>query len=143
MKKKDFKYVYEVRYASGIIRTNGRDNQIVFSNKELKENDFIVVEHIDCGAFIGRVWEDITNDYDKDELTAEYIYVQDIDLSNWIAKYDKKKRKEELKLQMESKARELDKKKKLEYYAQMDEEFNKLYSEYTELEDIEEDYEND
>lgn len=134
MKETEFKYVYDVEYASGLIRTNGRNNQIVFSNKKLEEKDFVVVEHIDCGVFIGRIYEDITDKYEKIERTVEYFYIQDIDLSSWIKKYDDRKRKEELRNKMEKKTRELDEKKKLEYYAQIDDEFRELYLEYSELE---------
>lgn len=134
MKEKDFKYVYDVEYASGLIRTNGRNNQIVFSNKKLEEKDFVVVEHIDCGVFIGRIYEDITDEYEKIERTAEYFYIQDIDLSSWIKKYDDKKRKEELINKMEKKFAEIDKRKKYEYYAQIDDDFRDMYLEYSELE---------
>ena len=54
-KKVNKNLVYEVEYASGLLRNNGRQNQLIISNKELNDGDFIIVEHIDCGIFVGRV----------------------------------------------------------------------------------------
>lgn len=63
----------------------------------------------------------------------EYRYLKDINLNDWIEEIDRKKRKEELEREMQSKFAELDKKKKYEYYAQFDDEFKKLFDEYSEL----------
>ena len=54
-------YMYSVTYASGILRNNGgNQNQDVFSNKKLTIGEYIVVEHKDCGIFIGKVKDLIT-----------------------------------------------------------------------------------
>ena len=138
--KKEENYVYEVEYASGILRSNGRNNQLIVSNKELNDGDFIVVEHIDCGIFIGRVIGITIGETDSDLLQEnfdaeifEYRYIQDIDVSNWWADIERKRRMEELKDEMESKFAEIDKKKKFEYYAQIDDDFRELYLEYEDL----------
>ena len=135
--KKEENYVYEIEYASGILRSNGRNNQLIVSNKELNDGDFIVVEHIDCGIFIGRVIGITIGETDSDLLQEnfdaeifEYRYIQDIDVSNWWADIERKRRMEELKDEMESKFAEIDKKKKFEYYAQIDDDFRELYLEY-------------
>ena len=139
--KKEKSYVYEIEYASGLLReTYGRENRFIVSNKELNDGDFIVVEHIDCGIFIGRVIGITIGETDSDLLQEnfdaeifEYRYIQDIDVSNWWADIERKRRMEELKDEMESKFAEIDKKKKFEYYAQIDDDFRELYLEYEDL----------
>lgn len=140
--KKEENYVYEVEYASGILRSNGRNNQLIVSNKELNDGDFIVVEHINCGIFIGRVKGTTLGKTDSDLLqrnfdieNLEYRYIQNIDVSNWWAGIERKRRIEELRNEMESKFAEIDKKKKFEYYAQIDDDFRELYLEYEKLGD--------
>lgn len=134
MKKKEKLYKYEVEYASGILRTNGRNNAEIISKKELKIGQFIIVEHLDCGVFIGRVVKDITEDLDEwDYENCEYEYLKDINLNDWIEEIERKKRIEELKCEMESKFAEIDKQKKFEYYAQIDDGFRELYLEYEDL----------
>lgn len=130
--KKSKKYIYEIEYASGILRSNGRQNQLILSNKKLHEEQFIVVEHINCGVFIGKVLKDRSDEeYNLDLI--EYKYIQNIDLSNWIAKIKRRERLKELSLEMEEKFAEIDKRKKFEYYAQIDDGFKELYLEYTQL----------
>lgn len=131
--KKSKMYVYEIEYASGILRSNGRQNQLILSNKKLKEEQFIVVEHINCGVFIGRVLKDRT-DEDYNLNIIDYKYLQNIDLSKWIDNIERQERLKELTMEMEEKFAEIDKRKKFEYYAQIDEDFKKLYTEYAKLE---------
>lgn len=126
-------HFYEVEYASGILRNNGRQNTIIYSTKKLNEGKFIIAEHIDCGVFIARVVEDVTDESYYSKPSVEYRYLKDINLNDWIEEIDRKKRKEELEREMQSKFAELDKKKKYEYYAQFDDEFKKLFDEYSEL----------
>jgi hypothetical protein len=139
--KKEENYVYEIEYASGLLRTNGRENRLIVSNKKLNDGDFVVVEHINCGIFIGRVKGTTLGKTDSDLLQKsfnvedlEYRYLQDIDVSNWWSNIERKRRIEELKNEMESKFAEIDKQKKFEYYAQIDDDFRDLYSEYKDLE---------
>lgn len=128
MKKKEEKiYYYEIEYASGILRSNGRSNQYICSHKKLKEEQFIIVEHIDCGVFIGRVVKEIPESFSD---CMEYRYLKNIDLSEWIEEIDRQKRREELEREMQSRFAELDKKKKYEYYAEFDDSFRELYLEY-------------
>ena len=132
--KKEENYVYEIEYASGLLlRTFGRENQLIISNKELNDGAFIVVEHINCGIFIGRVIGKVDNDLLQRSFNLEYRYIQDIDVSNWWADIERKRRREELRNEMESKFAEIDKKKKFEYYAQIDDDFRELYLEYVDL----------
>lgn len=126
-------HFYEVEYASGILRNKGRQNTIIYSIKKLNEGKFIIAEHIDCGVFIARVVKDVTDKNYYDKSSVEYRYLKDINLNDWIEEIDRKKRKEELEREMQSKFAELDKKKKYEYYAQFDDEFKKLFDEYSEL----------
>lgn len=134
MKKSEKFYSYEVEYASGILRTNGRNNTEILSKKKLKIGQFVIIEHIDCGVFIGRIIEDITDNLDEYDIsTCEYYYLKDINLDDWVAEIDRKKRMEELRREMESKFAEIDKQKKFEYYAQIDDDFRELYLEYEDL----------
>lgn len=132
MKNNNKKYLYEVVYASGLLRGTSRQNVYIVSHKKLHEEQFIVVEHINYGVFIGKVLKDRSDEkYNLDLI--EYKYIQNIDLSNWIAKIKRRERLKELSLEMEEKFAEIDKRKKFEYYAQIDDEFKELYLEYIQL----------
>ena len=134
-KTKEIKeYYYIVEYASGILRSNNRNDVGIYSTKKLKEGQFIIVEHIDCGVFIGRVTQDITNDDDYLTPDGEYRYLKDINLDDWISDIERRKRMEELRVEMERKFSEIDKRKKFEYYAEIDDDFRDLYLEYEDLE---------
>lgn len=132
MRKNNKRYLYEVVYASGLLRCASRQNVYIVSNKKLKEEQFVVVEHINCGVFIGRVVANRSDEeYNLD--CVEYRYIKDIDLSDWVADVKRKERLKELSLEMEEKFAEIDKRKKFEYYAQIDDDFKELYLEYTQL----------
>lgn len=127
------KAIYEVEYASGILRESNRQNQIITSNKKLEEEQFIIVEHIDCGVFIGKVIKELESDaYNTDYI--EYRYLKDIDLSDWIGKIELEHKYAELKLEMELAMKKLDVEKKYEYYASIDKDFNNLFNELHDLE---------
>lgn len=133
-------YVYEVSYASGLLRYNSRESQHVVSKKKLKTDSFIVVEHIDCGVFIGKVKKNVSDSYEDEYFSYEdvvkslgYTYLQDINLDTWISKIEKEKLKEELEEKMQEKFAEMDKIIKYQYYAQLDDEFNKLYEQYKKI----------
>lgn len=131
--------VYEIAYASGMFRCNNRQTTNIYSTKKLKDGDFIVVEHIDCGVFIGQVLEDVSKtdyeDYTDDEIKTviEYRYVQNIDLSDYTKEIENKKRKEELKQKMQERFKVIDEEKKYQYYAQLDDEMKAMYEEYKQL----------
>lgn len=130
--------VYEVSYASGMFRCDNRQTTDIYSTKDLKEGDFIVVEHINCGIFIGQVIQDITYDFkdctdDDIKSDIDYRYLQDINLSNFIREIENKKRKEELKQKMQERFKKIDEEKKYEYYAKLDSELKNMYEEYKQL----------
>lgn len=132
--------VYRIRYASGILTNRGgNQEQIIYSTKELEKNQFIVIEHIGYGIFIGQVLEDISNtdyeDYSDEDIleSIEYKYVQDIDLSNYFEDIEKQKRKQELKEKMQERFKVIDEEKKYEYYAGLDSEMKAMYDEYKNL----------
>lgn len=131
--------VYEIAYASGMFRCNNRQTTNIYSTKKLKDGDFIVVEHIDCGVFIGQVLEDVSKtdyeDYTDDEIKTviEYRYIQNIDLSDYNKEIENKKRKEELKQKMQERFKVIDEEKKYQYYAQLDDEMKAMYEEYKQL----------
>lgn len=135
--------IYEVEYSSGLFRKQGRSNQTIYSDKELKIGDFIIVEHVDCGIFIAQVVEDDTDNYyycteaDNNDVrdAIDYKYIQHVDLTNYLSKIEKEKRKEELKEKMKEEFKKIDEKKKYEYYASMDDDFKKLYEEFKQLDD--------
>lgn len=134
MKKNNNTYLYEVIYASGLLRKSPRQNSYITSHKKLKIGQFVVVEHIGCGVFIGKVVENRT-DEEYNLETIEYRYLQNIDLSNWTRSLERKEEREKIKKEMELKFKQIDERKKYEYYAMVDEEFNNLYQKYKELEE--------
>lgn len=135
--------IYEVEYSSGLFKKQGRSTQTIYSDKELSIGDFIIVEHIDYGIFIAQVVEDETDNYyycteaDNNDVISgiDYRYIQHVDLTNYLSKIAKEKRKRELKEKMKEEFKKIDEKKKYEYYASMDDDFNKLYEEFKQLDD--------
>lgn len=108
-------YIYNVAYASGILRKNARENQYIVSTKRLNINSFVVVEHIDCGVFIGKVLENASKNFDTELLTYEkaikkfdYIYIQSINLNKWLNKIKKERRKKELEWKMKEKFEDIE-----------------------------------
>ena len=69
------------------------------------------------------------------ECNTDYILVGKSGevVSAYIDVVDKEKRKEELITKMEAKFKEIDKERKFEYYATLDDDFRELYNEYREL----------
>ena len=128
--------LYKIEYANGVLMKSRKSStQYVYSDKELKNGDFIVVEHKGYGLFLGKIIEDVTNDLclesDEEVITEfEYRYVQHIDLTDYFAAIEKAKRKAELKTKMINQFRKIDEEKKYQYYAELDEEFKKIYEEY-------------
>ena len=130
--------VYEVEYASGMYRYNNRQTTEIYAEYELCIGDFVVVEHIDCGVFIGKVIEDITDEFECDEEILDefdYRYIQHIDLSKYFERVKKEEKKKELEEKMKEEFKRIDEKKKFEYYATLDDDFKKLYDEYKKLAD--------
>lgn len=117
---------YEVEYLSMCLTKRIMKTTIVKSEKELSVGDTIVVEKEDKGVFLGRVFKEIKENKEK----IEYKYVQDIDLKEYFAEIERKQRREELKKEMEKKFAEIDKIKKYEYYANLDDSFKAIYDEY-------------
>lgn len=133
-------YIYKVAYASGILRESARGSQYIVSTKRLNLNSFVVVEHIDCGVFIGKVLENASKIFDTELLTYEkaikkfdYIYIQSINLNKWLNKIKKEKRKKELEWKMKEKFEGIDNILKYQYYAEHDTEFKELYEEYKKI----------
>ena len=128
--------VYEVEYASGLFRCGNLQTTNIYSEYELCIGDFIVVEHIDCGVFIGKIFEDITDEFESDKEILEeidYRYIQHIDLSGYFEEIRRKEKKKVLECKMKDAFKVIDEKKKYEYYATLDEDFKKLYDEYKQL----------
>lgn len=120
---------YEFEYLSEARLSNRRTNTFT-STLDLKVGDAVVIEKIGRGIFLGR----ITDIYDCD-CNTDYIYVGKAGetVTAYIDALEKEKRKEELRTQMEAKFKEIDKERKFEYYATLDESFGELYKEYKEL----------
>lgn len=131
MKKKKLK-TYVVEYASNMFTDNPKQN-CINSYEELKEGEYIVVEHKGYGVFIAKVMH---LNYDSFDYDYPYRYLQRIDLSDYLDKIERQKRKEELEKEMEKRLENIDKKLKLKYYASVDSEFKKLFDEYEDLEKV-------
>lgn len=120
---------YEFEYLSEAKLSNCRTNCFM-SAIELKAGDAVIIERENKGIFLGR----ITGVYDC-ECNTDYMYIGKAGevVSAYIDALDKEKRKEELRAQMEAKFKEIDKERKFEYYATLDESFGELYKEYKSL----------
>lgn len=117
---------YEFEYLSEARLSNRRTNEFT-STLDLKVGDAVVVEKEGRGIFLGR----IVNVYDCDCNTDyKYIVHAGEGVTAYIDALEKEKRKEELRAQMEAKFKEIDKERKFEYYATLDESFGELYKEY-------------
>ena len=132
---------YEVEYASGMFRDKNRQNCTIVSNTTLKIGEFIIVEHVGSGIFIGKVLKDISSEIscvcDNDECLYDegtgYKFIQKVDLSKYLDKLNKEKRKAELEEQMRDRFTVIDEIKKFEYYATLDDDMAKMYEEYKKL----------
>lgn len=129
--------VYVVTYGSNVLGKREDREISIYSDKKLKENEFIVVEHIDYGVFIGKVVEELEDNWYEDDEDIKkkisYRFVKKIDLSDWLKEKENEKRKAELKQQMQERFAIIDEERKYQYYANLDEEMKKLYDEYKNL----------
>lgn len=131
--------IYNIEYASGMFNDDYHKETEIYSDKKLNIDDFIIIEYKHHGVFIGKVLEDVTDTYYKGYTDEElinstyYRYIQHIDLSDYLNKIEKEKRKEELKDKMEAMFKNIDKEQKYKYYANLDENFKKVYDEYNSL----------
>lgn len=131
--------VYTIRYASGLFRNDSyKQEQNIYSSEEMEIGDFIVVEHIGCGVFIGRVIDDNNDSYETwtdKEIMEEihYRYLQHINLSKYIENIEREQRKKELKAQMTERFKQIDEEQKFKYYAELDDELKVMYDEYVGL----------
>lgn len=127
--------IYTIEYASGMFNKKAFQTQLVYSEKKLNVGDFIVVEHIGFGVFIGKVAVEYIDDRTDEDILEDikYRYIQDIDLSSYIDSVEKEKRKEELKIKMKERFAVIDEDRKFQYYADLDDELKKMYDEYKEL----------
>ena len=121
MKTYEFEYLSEAKL-KGDSRTNCFTSAI-----ELKVGDCVVVEKKGRGIFLGKITEVCEYDCETD-----YAYVGKAGeaVTAYIDALEKEKRKEELRAEMEAKFKEIDKERKFEYYATLDESFGELYKEY-------------
>lgn len=122
MKMYEFEYLSEVALKGSNRRTNCFTSAI-----EYKIGDCVVIEKIGRGIFLGRVTEVCDVGYETD---YKCLGKAGEAVTAYIDALDKAKRKEELRVQMEAKFKEIDKERKFEYYATLDESFGELYKEY-------------
>ena len=130
MNKEQEYRTYEFEYLSEVKLRDRRSTNCFMSAIDLKVGDCVVIERENRGVFLGR----IIGAYDC-ECNTDYILVGKSGevVSAYIDAVDKEKRKEELMAQMEAKFKEIDKERKFEYYATLDDSFRELYKEYREL----------
>lgn len=128
-------YKYEFSYLSEIFMDckkgdSFRTNTLI-SAEPLKCLDTVVIYKKGRGLFLGRIEKDLSAV--KADEKCEYEFVQHIDLSDFFFYIDRKKQKKELEEAMKIKLKQLDKEKKYEYYAVLDEDFKSLYDKYKSL----------
>ena len=130
MNKEQEYRTYEFEYLSEVKLRDRRSTNCFMSAIDLKVGDCVVIERENRGIFLGR----IIGAYDC-ECNTDYILVGKSGevVSAYIDALDKEKRKEELIAQMEEKFKKIDKERKFEYYATLDDGFRELYKEYREL----------
>ena len=117
---------YEFEYLSEARLSNRRTNTFT-STLDLKVGDAVVIEKENRGIFLGKIVgvSDIV-----EESGYKYVAHAGEGVTAYIDALEKEKRKEELRAQMEAKFKEIDKERKFEYYATLDESFGELYKEY-------------
>lgn len=130
MNKEQEYRTYEFEYLSEVKLRDRRSTNCFMSAIDLKVGDCVVIERENRGIFLGR----IIGAYDC-ECNTDYMYIGKSGeaVSAYIDAVDKEKRKEELIAQMEAKFKKIDKERKFEYYATLDDGFRELYKEYREL----------
>lgn len=130
MNKEQEYRTYEFEYLSEVKLRDRRSTNCFMSAIDLKVGDCVVIERENRGIFLGR----IIGAYDC-ECNTDYILVGKSGevVSAYINAVDKEKRKEDLITKMEAKFEEIDKERKFEYYATLDDGFRELYKEYKEL----------
>ena len=130
MNKEQEYHTYEFEYLSEVKLRDRRSTNCFMSAIDLKVGDCVIIERENRGIFLGR----IIGAYDC-ECNTDYILVGKSGevVSAYVDAVDKEKRKEELITKMEAKFKEIDKERKFEYYATLDDGFRELYKEYREL----------
>ena len=130
MNKEQEYRTYEFEYLSEVKLRDRRSTNCFMSAIDLKVGDCVVIERENRGIFLGR----IIGAYDC-ECNTDYTLVGKSGeiVSTYVDAIDKEKRREELISQMEAKFKKIDKERKFEYYATLDDGFRELYKEYREL----------
>ena len=130
MNKEQEYRTYEFEYLSEVKLKDRRSTNCFMSAIDLKVGDCVVIERENRGIFLGR----IIGAYDC-ECNTDYILVGKSGevVSAYIDAVDKEKRKEELITQMEAKFEEINRDRKFEFCATLDNSFRELYKEYKEL----------
>ena len=121
---------YEFEYLSEVKLRDRRSTNCFMSAIELKTGDAVIIERENRGIFLGR----IIGVYDC-ECNTDYMYVGKAGevVSAYIDAVDKEKRRTEIANELEERIANLDKERKFEYYATLDDSFRELYKEYKEL----------
>ena len=122
--------IYEVEYSSQSLSGSHKYVHIKDSGNYDK-GDYVIVYKEDTGIFIGCI-NDIEND---GSYNTSYHIIRNISDTIVIVKEDieKFKRTKELAKKMEEQFAIIDKEKKFEYYASLDENFANIYNEYKNL----------
>ena len=121
---------YEFEYLSEVKLRDRRSTNCFMSAIDLKVGDCVVIERENRGIFLGR----IIGVYDC-ECNTDYIFVGKSGevVSAYIDAVEKEKRRTEIANELEKRIANLDKERKFEYYATLDDGFRELYKEYKEL----------
>lgn len=125
MKTYEFEYLSEAK-----LKESSRTNCFT-SDKELSVDSCVVIEKEGRGIFLGRIIR-VTDEYFYD---TDYKYIGDAGkaVAAYIDALEKEKRRAEIAKLLEEQIAHLDKERKFEYYATLDESFGELYKEYKEL----------
>lgn len=121
---------YEFEYLSEVKLRDRRSTNCFMSAIELKTGDAVIIERENRGIFLGR----IIGVYDC-ECNTDYKYIGKAGetVAAYIDALEREKRRAEIANELEKRIANLDKERKFEYYAALDESFRELYKEYKEL----------
>lgn len=118
------KYNYKFEYASSMLSNNTKE-VTVSSSKKLTKGCFYIIEKEGQGYFIARV-----GDMTSDDASTIYHVLSQVDMTGAFDIKQKRERREYLASEMTRMKKEIDERNELKKYADMDETFNALLTEY-------------
>lgn len=120
---------YKIEYSS-VMFTDDKKHIYVNSNTNYKKGAYVIIYKKDKGIFIGKIAE--LDNSNNGLVDKDYSIMSNItkDVEKIRITVENTKRKEQLAKEMEARFAVIDKEKKFEYYATLDDELKSMYTEY-------------